>query len=206
MQVEFCEDCGSLLSFGKCNKFECVPQVPNKYCADCKYMISPKYQCVCPGLEYIPNVLTNAVVFDECEFEAYFNWPSINEDPTWSNGASLVSNEWPEIGVLSTVGYRVGVNGIQDDNDRRDILLRVFISPVLPFVGDVKHMREWGPANSSWRLRKIAQSICSFANLNQKKTGTEIAVMHWKDDLLFLKMEIYDKMFPNEQSWPILEI
>jgi hypothetical protein len=189
MEVEFCAECGTLLSFGKCPKFGCGPKIPNKYCSDCKYMIAPKYQCVCPGLEIVSSVLDDVRVFSDSQFEAYFRWPSIDEKPTWSKGSGISSDEWPEIGVLSTIGYRVGHTGIRESVSRRNILLRAFISPVLPFVGGIEHMQEWGPAKTSHRLKKIAHSICSFANLNRKRKGTEAAVGHWKGDLAFLKKD-----------------
>jgi hypothetical protein len=167
-------------------------------------MISPKYQCQCPGLAFEPE--TTPLVFYESEFRAFFKWPSIDEEPSWSDGVSLASEDWPDNGVLSTVGYRVGVNGIQDMNERCILLLRVFFSPVLPFVGGLHYMREWGPANSSQRLRKIAHSICSFANLSVRRSGTDVAVKHWKEDLHFLEVEIYNKMFPDENSWPAVDV
>lgn len=153
----------------------------------------------------LPNVLADVLVSKESQFEAYFCWPNINENPTWSKGEGLVSDEWPKIGVLSAIGYRVGHSGIQENKVRPNILLRAFISPVLPFLGDIEYMHEWGPAETSQRLKKIAHSICSFANLNRKRKGTEAAVEHWKSDLSFLKTRLYDEMFPGEQAWPVLE-
>ena len=134
------------------------------------------------------------------EFEEYFEWPSTKIEPIWYGLSDLDSSEWPKIGVLKRMGYAVGAqDGIRDNKRRCEILDYIFLSSKLPFVHSYEHMRDWGPAESSARLKKMANAMASFGrNMRRKRYLT--ALERYDHDLAYLKDKYYDPRF-REGSW-----
>ena len=113
------------------------------------------------------------------------------------------SNEWPDKGLLSYVGYHVGKSG-KSPIERRKILSNVFLSE-LPNVQNPQYMKEWGQIKSSQRLRKIANSLASFIrNAKRKNEIPDEAINDWENDLDWLKKKYYRGVFTF--PWPSTEV
>jgi len=95
--------------------------------------------------------------------------------------------ESPEIGVLRTVGYRVGNDGLA--TSARWALLDHVMSGVLPFVGSPAHMLEWGDADSLVRYRKLHRVIASFRTSVRNQEWLARAFDDWGEDLDYLERE-----------------
>ena len=111
---------------------------------------------------------------------------------------------WPQEGLLSAMGYRVGAKD-PGRAARRTILKQVFDGPVVS-VWSREYMAEWGQDKSVQRLSKMAWSIASFANNMLKKTGgvPNDAVTSWAEDLEWLRRTYYERHFGF--PWPPLDI
>lgn len=127
-----------------------------------------------------------------------FDWPRTTIVP--SSGGRLVDpEEWPEIGPLGYLGYKVGRNGV-GRNKRHQILRDVFVGR-LPHINSDSYMEKWGEPGSKTRLCEIAESIASFTR-NAKKRGNppKKAISDWEEDLDWLKKKLYHGRF--RFSWP----
>ncbi|MEN4447992.1 hypothetical protein [Mycobacterium sp. SM3041] len=102
---------------------------------------------------------------------------------------SFDSGLWPSAGILSTMGYRVGRNGLRDAA-RRSILSEVMgveIVAASPAAND--YVDEWGEPGSSRRLKKMANAIAAFARNARKRSGDfSVAIEAWEADLIWLQL------------------
>lgn len=108
--------------------------------------------------------------------------------PKRRTGARATYFEQDE-GVLSSLGYHVGVSGLSRDQ-RRSILAQLFEMPFerLPQVGDPYYMAQWGPARSPERLGKMRNGLDSFAqNARARRDPPRAAIQHWEEDLDWLR-------------------
>lgn len=130
-----------------------------------------------------------------------FLWPSTAALP--SSKALDDDQFWYENGLLSFMGYRVGSSGIPVIQ-RYDVLDYVY-SERVPQVNSAAYMREWGEPKSGKRLKKLADSLASFARNAQRRrfANMEDAVSDWGADLHYLKEAYYDGRYDFE--WPALE-
>lgn len=137
-----------------------------------------------PGLEFLLNL--------------GFPWPSTE---AFLGVGNLIENGWPQEGLLGHMGYHVGLSGASR-SQRQKILERVFKEIWLPKVWSEEYLDEWGEAESADRLRKIAESIASFAkNMKRKSIGkSEAAIKDWEEDLDWLKVRFYTGRF--RFRWP----
>lgn len=92
----------------------------------------------------------------------------------------------PEIGVLKTVGYQVGKDGLPVP--ARRALLDYVMSGDLPFVGSPAHMLEWGNANTSARYRKLHRVLAGFAT-KARTQGPHMSTAgaDWESDLAYIE-------------------
>jgi len=95
--------------------------------------------------------------------------------------AGKYSPATPDIGMLATLGYRVGsVNG-EKTAIRRKILAHI-MEGELPFVGSPAYTDEWGVPNSSKRYQKLTRVF--GGNLNNKAhVDNAQAIIEWSEDL-----------------------
>ena len=135
------------------------------------------------------------------EIEEYFEWPSTDAEPSWYGLTNLDSSEWPKIGVLKRMGYSVGARESLTERKRSEILDYIFQSSRLPFVHSYEHMVEWGPAKSTARLKKMANSIASFGR-NMRRQNYYQALIKYDLDLDYLKKTYYDPFFDGDWFWP----
>ena len=113
--------------------------------------------------------------------------------------------EWREIGVLAASGYRVGVKDGVTEAVRRKLLNHIFLDDDLSDVEDLVYAQEWGDRKTGPRLKKIADSLATFAK-NAKRNSYvnyDVAISEWEADLKYLKKTFYDNWggFP----WPDVE-
>lgn len=138
-----------------------------------------------------------------CEYmeDGYFRWPHTNSYP----GRGLFDPEWiHEKGVLSEMGYHVGRNGLSE-TERRRILDDAYNFDV-PFV-DMETLVEWNSPKTPFRLRKMANSLASFAkNAKRRRDADRLAqaIADWENDLAYLKIRYYDRQYDHEFPWPNL--
>jgi hypothetical protein len=125
-----------------------------------------------------------------------FAWPEAAVLP--SIRAMSGDQFWYRGGLLSFMGYHVGLNRISDEC-RRSILDRVVGSPV-PRVRDTAYMEQWGAPGSSNRLQKLATSLASLARGRKSRSGP--ARNDWETDLAYLKKAFFDGKFNQSFGWP----
>lgn len=110
---------------------------------------------------------------------------------------------WQSSGLLSILGYSVGIKG-KSELIRREILSSIVKQDVIP-----KHLREdyrrkWGDPNSLTRLLKLARTIAALCrNAKASPNNYSKAILDWESDLAFLKNSyFYDFLNLNKEEWP----
>lgn len=129
-----------------------------------------------------------------------FRWPST---VATVSGESLLFPEWPDSGLLSSIGYKVGASG-EEQYTRRAILSKLFLMGSLPRMGSHDYLISWGGPCSAKRLRKMAESIAAFCRNAKRRTGADmrLAIDDWESDLTWLKMKYYVGRFDRAFRWP----
>jgi len=89
----------------------------------------------------------------------------------------------PLNGLLSAIGYKVGLEGVKAEVRRR--ILKDVISGPLPLVANPGYMEEWGEDGSLKRIKKLKNCLLSFSNGGQHTNHHE-AIKDWQDDLEWL--------------------
>ena len=116
----------------------------------------------------------------------------------YEESSGNLEGDWPTIGLLKYMGYEVGMKGAPE-RTRREILRKVFIAEDLPSVNSQEYMSEWGEAESTQRLMKIANSIATFCRNNKRwSKPSKKSIAEWESDLAWLRKEIYGGGF----EWP----
>jgi hypothetical protein len=125
--------------------------------------------------------------------QQWFAWPSTNAPP----GVRRLSQvNWRPIGMLSFLGYRVGELQPTLQDVRLQILEYAFECHLPPLIDSTYH-REWSEPLTAHRLKKIADSLASFAR-NAKRRNMHSwtrAIDDWETDLEFLFEKYYDGYF-----------
>jgi hypothetical protein len=91
----------------------------------------------------------------------------------------------PDQGMLKTIGYRVGNDGII--YTKRRLILDRIINGVLPFCGSPSYMAEWGNPKTKKRFRKLRDVLNQLIFKNKKFSDMEVAVSDWVEDLKYIK-------------------
>lgn len=112
------------------------------------------------------------------------------------NRIQAIRNEWearkdiegefifaPSEGLLSVMGYKVGINGLKQEL-RRKILADVIEGPV-PLVSSPGYMQEWGDDGSKKRINKTFNCLLAFSSGTIHQTHHE-ALKDWEEDLEWL--------------------
>jgi len=104
-----------------------------------------------------------------------------------------------EEGLLKRYGYRVGINGLPE-NQRRQILNNVFLNS-LPSMENTSYLNEWGQPGSAKRLKKLTDSISAFTrNAKRRNIGSfDKAIQDWEADLAYLKC-IYSNILDRTEG------
>jgi hypothetical protein len=134
--------------------------------------------------------------------EKWFPWPSTEVMP--SDGGEFDLTGEPDAGMLSTLGYHVGLIKGKKASVRQLILRQIFEGE-LPPVHSADYVRQWTEPGSPSRLRKLAETLAALAR-NEKRRRTanlELAVRQRETDLAFLYNEYYIGKFDFE--WPPID-
>ena len=118
-------------------------------------------------------------------YKAAFKWPT-TDAPAGINGFTG-DQYWYQEGLLSYVGYRVGItHGIP--SKKRIIILDCVLFNQLPKVNSQSYMREWGCPKTAVRLKKMAESLASFVRNAKRKNSKSMrhAISDWESDLTYL--------------------
>jgi hypothetical protein len=91
------------------------------------------------------------------------------------------SGDLPEKGMLATLGYHVGHSGEKGPTRRR--ILDYLMTEQLPMVDNPVYVAEWGDPFSKRRLDKFCRTIKAFIRQNKNRSGMQLAVAHWQEDL-----------------------
>lgn len=128
----------------------------------------------------------------------YFVWPNTVAVP--GDGAIDGVVDWPSTGLLSSRGYTTGVSA-PSASERRAILDDIYLNPQ-PNVNDAEYMDTFGSPGSADRLRRLAQSIASFAKNAKRKAQPSLAtaIERWEVDLEYLRTKFYVGRY--DFPWP----
>ena len=92
---------------------------------------------------------------------------------------------YPDEGLMSTMGYRVGdTQGIKAPY-RRMIMKEILEGPI-PFVGNPAYMLEWGSDGSIEIYNKMKRFLTSEIKMPMQKNNYR-AISEWKEDLQWLE-------------------
>lgn len=128
-------------------------------------------------------------------------WPGTEPIPSHGNGEGNFSR--PDISPLKHFGYSVGQNG-ENRSTRRNALRKTFTTKRDSIPGEYSsdYIKEWGPAESGARLKRIADHIASTCRNFQKRHGNyDLAIEQWEADLRWLKKKYYNPLTYGF-SWP----
>ena len=127
-----------------------------------------------------------------------FRWVSTKVN---ISGGKLSIIDWEKTGLLSAVGYKTGINGL-DEKSRRNILDSIYFCEI-PKTFKITELDKWGKPETGTRLKKLADCLASFTR-NEKRNYTgdySISISEREADLRYLKREYYDGKydfgFPN---------
>jgi len=131
----------------------------------------------------------------------YFPWPTTDAP---NGGGDVKAGDWQEIGMLSYLGYHVGVTSALSTAQRRRLLIHVF-NMRLPPLNGVAYMRSWGTPETGPRLKKIAEAIAAFARNAKRRRNPRLAeaIRQWEDDLMYLRRVLYIGRFDGF-TWPTI--
>jgi hypothetical protein len=126
---------------------------------------------------------------------------SMQSNKKWNSGAP----KWPEqastnqsvalsdrvfrhaAGMLSFMGYEVGMKSDLTTSERREILAYVYHGR-LPCVNTKAYTAEWGDPGSVVRLHKMKRTISTFIeNARRKRSNMDVAIAQWMEDLEFIR-------------------
>jgi len=130
----------------------------------------------------------------------FFRWPST--EAGIGTGASQMETPIQEVGVLSSVGYRVGKR-VLSFAERRAVLGRVYERDLnLPLPAN--DLSEWGNPRTARRLQKMANTIAALTRARKLQAkDSSAAIDDWESDLAFLKQRYYVGRY--DFPWPRYE-
>jgi len=100
----------------------------------------------------------------------------------------------PNEGLLKTIGYKVGKDGIP--RERRRLILDRILKGKIPFCGSKAYMVEWGAPSTRKRYNKLNTVINRLIIRNRNMPGIEKAILEWSEDLEYLR-DKYKDSFPK---------
>ncbi len=91
----------------------------------------------------------------------------------------------PDQGVLKTVGYKVGNEGVS--KEIRENLLDYILTSQLPPIGSPAYIAEWGKDGSAQRYRKLHRVIRVLASSAKTLGNMSKAEKEWEEDLIYIE-------------------
>lgn len=142
-----------------------------------------------PGLSFVSSLLKR-------------RWPGTDVLPS-SAGESRFNG--PEVSPLKQLGYTTGKTEGKPQSKRRRLLKKAFEleRSNLPGRYPEWYLQEWGRAESSTRLQKIAKKIAwDCRNCRRKRDmDYDMAIAHLENDLAWLKETFYNPLTYGFE-WP----
>jgi hypothetical protein len=128
-----------------------------------------------------------------------FRWPSTAVIGDSASALRIAHFDYDQ-GLLKFMGYAVGQKGAYR-NRRQQVLDYVFNEKV-PKVQSNEYMAEWGEPKSMNRLKKLADSLATFARNARRRRSSDMdhAIAEWEEDLKYLKDTYYTGRFRFD--WP----
>jgi hypothetical protein len=128
-----------------------------------------------------------------------FRWPSTAVIGDSASALRIAHFDYDQ-GLLKFMGYAVGQKGAYR-NRRQQVLDYVFNEKV-PKVQSNEYMAEWGEPKSINRLKKLADSLATFARNARRRRSSDMdhAIAEWEEDLKYLKDTFYTGRFRFD--WP----
>ena len=99
----------------------------------------------------------------------------------------------PDQGMLKTIGYKVGNDGII--YTKRRLLLDRVINGILPFCGSPSYMAEWGEPKTKQRFKKLRDVLNQLIIKNRNFPEMDVAVGDWSEDLKYIKDKWYNEIY-----------
>ena len=107
----------------------------------------------------------------------------MNREEAFQQGDYKADN--PQTGVLKTIGYKVGNEGVEAE--KRKALIDYLLSEQLPPVGSPAHMAEWGLPSSKERYRKSHRVIQVLLSSARTIGNMDKAANEWEEDLRYME-------------------
>lgn len=128
-----------------------------------------------------------------------FRWPTAAVIGDSASALRIAHFDYDQ-GLLKFMGYAVGQKGAYR-NRRQQVLDYVFNEKV-PKVQSNEYMAEWGDPKSVDRLKKLADSLATFARNARRRRSSDMdhAIAEWEEDLKYLKDTYYTGRFRFD--WP----
>jgi hypothetical protein len=128
-----------------------------------------------------------------------FRWPTTAVIGDSASALRIAHFDYDQ-GLLKFMGYAVGQKGAYR-NRRQQVLDYVFNEKV-PKVQSNEYMAEWGEPKSMNRLKKLADSLATFARNARRRRSSDMdhAIAEWEEDLKYLKDTYYTGRFRFD--WP----
>ena len=128
-----------------------------------------------------------------------FRWPTTAIIGDSTSALRIAHFDYDQ-GLLKFMGYAVGQKGAYR-NRRQQVLDYVFNEKV-PKVQSNEYMAEWGEPKSTDRLKKLADSLATFARNARRRRSSDMdhAIAEWEEDLKYLKDTYYTDRFRFD--WP----
>jgi DNA repair exonuclease SbcCD ATPase subunit len=123
-------------------------------------------------------------------------------DPAKHGGVIAQPSNFRSNTPLTALHYRVGLSGIDDADERRELLRRIISCSFqqLPKVGSPDYMGQWGEGKSPQRVRCMAYHLSWNIGFQGAKEENELARHHWLEDLKWLTKN-YKARVPASK-WP----
>lgn len=130
-----------------------------------------------------------------------FRWPTTAIIGDSTSALRIAHFDYDQ-GLLKFMGYAVGQKGAYR-NRRQQVLDYVFNERV-PKVQSNEYMAEWGEPKSTCRLKKLADSMATFARNARRRRSSDMdhAIAEWEEDLRYLKETYYDRKY--QFDWPVV--
>jgi hypothetical protein len=104
--------------------------------------------------------------------------------------AFAADGDWPEVGPLGELGYRVGkVRGLPR-HQRREILFRCFrIHLIATSTWTAQYIADWGQRCSQHRWERMCRALEWSITKAERTTARDmsVAIAEWQEDLQFLR-------------------
>ncbi|WP_283605929.1 hypothetical protein [Mycolicibacterium poriferae] len=116
----------------------------------------------------------------------------VNARPIHQLVVGFEAADWPESGVLSELGYKVGKSGLGPVSRRQLLRNAVSIELVASTADAEIYILQWGSPSSKQRVAKIQRCLAGFANgARRRSADMSEAIADWESDLAWFNAQ-YD--------------